>query len=115
MDDSYEVVAFTVGDSRTRSTRKGPGASGTTAWIVPTRTQLSAGMSPSHHHRCSPPVHVTVAVTRPPSTGARRSLTAWTSSTSGSPGRYVAAGRSAVTMTGAHAAARASNPGLAAR
>src|SRR4051794_28612078 len=47
----------------------GPGTSGTTSEIVPTRTQSSAGTSPVHRHVCEPPVHDTVALTSAPTIG----------------------------------------------
>src|SRR5207245_9924199 len=49
--------------------RRGPSASGTTACTVPTRTQPSAGTSPSQCHSCSPPCHRSQALTRARSSG----------------------------------------------
>src|SRR5204862_3075077 len=119
MDDSYVALALTLVASSVSSSASRPGAaasaSGTIAWMVPTRTHESAGMSPSHHHWWLPPGQVRVAVTSALSTGWRRSLTAWTSSTRDAPGSYEAAGRSAVMITGAQAAARASYPAFGAR
>jgi hypothetical protein len=97
-----------IADTAVSSIVTGPVTLGTDVVIVPTRTQLSAGTSPSQPWRwVVPSANVTVAIVRTDANASRRSEITCTSSFNASPGTYVSRGRSATTMTGAHAATNA--------